>query len=449
MATLRIATLLTVLGLCHSLPPGCSYWKLWDHLNLTTTNTFVANVRPVKSWTSVTTVHIEMVLFSILKLDEKSQTLQVQTWTTTYWSNEFVMWNSADFCGIKVITVPRSMVWIPDINIEEDVSDTSSSQLSPYVNLQMDGWAVTTSRQLLTFTCQLNLKQFPFDQQTCNITFSSMTADAKAIVLKRQTNNSQLTENLITITQGEWDLQNIQINETLKTVKHVTQSQLIYKVTVRRKPMLYVINFIIPLFYFLILDLASFFIHESRGEKLGFKITILLSISVLLLILKDMLPSTEKMLPWIANYCIGIFALVGMSVFEAMTIGFLLSFEENVNESPQHLPSCEEDIQLERTCSRDPLVLTVAGEVTKATPPPASASTECQLLRQILHQIQSCRQELEHSGKKTTRPRFKRLALVIDSIFFVLYFLTVWTFVIYMYTVWAKRYFENYTSDDY
>lgn len=61
------------------------------------------------------------------------------------------------------------------------------------------------------------------------------------------------------------------------------------------------VNFIVPLFYLLVLDLASFFINDARGEKLGFKITILLSISVLLLILKDILPSTEDNLPMIGE----------------------------------------------------------------------------------------------------------------------------------------------------
>lgn len=65
--------------------------------------------------------------------------------------------------------------------------------------------------------------------------------------------------------------------------------------------MLYVVNLIVPLLYFLILDLASFFISEARGEKLGFKVTVLLSISVLLLILQDMLPSTEDTLPMIGE----------------------------------------------------------------------------------------------------------------------------------------------------
>ena len=65
--------------------------------------------------------------------------------------------------------------------------------------------------------------------------------------------------------------------------------------------MLYAMNFILPLLYFLVLDVASFFINEARGEKLGFKVTLLLSISVLLLILQDMLPSTSAQLPHIGE----------------------------------------------------------------------------------------------------------------------------------------------------
>ena len=65
--------------------------------------------------------------------------------------------------------------------------------------------------------------------------------------------------------------------------------------------MLYAMNLILPLLYFLVLDVASFFISEARGEKLSFKVTLLLSISVLLLILQDMLPSTTKELPYIGE----------------------------------------------------------------------------------------------------------------------------------------------------
>lgn len=60
------------------------------------------------------------------------------------------------------------------------------------------------------------------------------------------------------------------------------------------------INFQLPILFFLTLDLASFFIPDE-GEKLGFKVTVLLGISVLLLILNDILPSKSHRCPLIGK----------------------------------------------------------------------------------------------------------------------------------------------------
>lgn len=69
----------------------------------------------------------------------------------------------------------------------------------------------------------------------------------------------------------------------------------------KRRPLLHVINFLLPILFFLTLDLASFFIADHRGEKLGFKVTVLLAISVLLLILNDILPAMSNKTPLIGT----------------------------------------------------------------------------------------------------------------------------------------------------
>lgn len=70
----------------------------------------------------------------------------------------------------------------------------------------------------------------------------------------------------------------------------------------RRRPLLHVINFLVPILFFLTLDLASYFIADHRGEKLGFKVTVLLAISVLLLILNEILPSMSNKTPLIGTH---------------------------------------------------------------------------------------------------------------------------------------------------
>lgn len=133
----------------------------------------------------------------------------------------------------------------------------------------------------------------------------------------------------------------------------------------KRRPLLYVINFLLPIVFFLTLDLASFFIADHRGEKLGFKVTVLLAISVLLLILNDILPSMSNKTPLIgtdararmlphrhtipavplslflaATYCIVIFALMLLSLLETILVTYLM--DKNSQDKRWEVNSCED-----------------------------------------------------------------------------------------------------------
>ena len=69
----------------------------------------------------------------------------------------------------------------------------------------------------------------------------------------------------------------------------------------KRRSVLYVVNFMLPILFFLGLDLASFLISDSSGEKLGFKITVLLAVTVMQLILNEILPSSSDRIPLIGK----------------------------------------------------------------------------------------------------------------------------------------------------
>lgn len=71
------------------------------------------------------------------------------------------------------------------------------------------------------------------------------------------------------------------------------------QISMRRKPILYIINFLLPVLFFLALDLASFLISDSGGEKLSFKVTVMLAVTVLQLILNEILPSSSNSIPLI------------------------------------------------------------------------------------------------------------------------------------------------------
>lgn len=64
-------------------------------------------------------------------LHGRKMSLLVQPWTGTpfekvsvffpqKWKNEFLAWNSSDFCGMKLLPISLSLLWVPDVVIREE-----------------------------------------------------------------------------------------------------------------------------------------------------------------------------------------------------------------------------------------------------------------------------------------------------------------------------------------
>ncbi|XP_068193794.1 5-hydroxytryptamine receptor 3A-like isoform X2 [Antennarius striatus] len=443
MAALRLLLLLLTAGGASGGPqPDCSYLGLLKHLQLDSASHHLTVTRPVQNWTRPTYVWVDMLLYSILQVDEKVQTVTSHIWRYMTWTGEFLSWNSTEFCGIPYVIVPASSVWIPDVSILEDVSDTGSTYRSPVVKLYSNGFMSTYSRQRLTTTCHLKLRLFPFDTQRCNITFLSMSSGEDAVHMGAFNNGSALTKfsEQVMVTQGEWQLRKMEIVHDRLRTGETPLSEVVYMVTVVRKPMLYVINLIVPLFALLLLDVASFFIHEARGEKLSFKVTVLLSISVLLLILKDMLPSTEDQLPMIANYCVAIFGFVGFSVLEAILVSHLIDLDGYFGRKAQR--SAQKQKQQEAGGPK-----AAAGEEKAQVKPdqsllPLNPSSSRDLLQQILEAVTSLRKEADRRIREQGDGSYRRVAEIIDTVFFSLYFIGIVVFLSYMYSVWIYYVFQ-------
>ncbi|XP_036068974.1 5-hydroxytryptamine receptor 3A [Oryzias melastigma] len=426
MAALRTLAFLSIIAVSSSQTSECSYFSLIDHLNLTASNEALQIARPVKSWNTTTVVHLDMVLYGILGVHEKSQTVSLHVLIRMSWKNEFLSWNSTEFCGIDVMNIPRSIVWIPDIAIQEDASDTGSVQEDPFLRLDPSGLLSVTSRQQLTYTCQLDLFKFPFDQQNCSLEFSSLSYNRKSVQLETSGNGTMFTalSKKLKMTEGEWTLMELQVTEDAASTPPWMKSRLQYTVLLKRRPFLYVINLILPLLFLLFLDLASFFISESRGEKLSFKVTVLLSIFVLLLNLQTILPSTEEAMPMLAIYCVSIFTLVFLGVLEAVLVSFLIEMDESRREeeraeSPPKRPS-EEQAEEDRTEENQP--------------------DDQNLLNLILDKVLLTLQEVQHERQEKRKSGcFRKLAKLIDVVFFTIYLTTIVVSLIVLFLIWMQN----------
>ncbi|KAF3853812.1 hypothetical protein F7725_014500 [Dissostichus mawsoni] len=107
--------------------------------------------------------------------------------------------------------------------------------------------------------------------------------------------------------QTEWLFIDMTVNK--KTVDNFgfNQSMLVYTINMKRRSALYIANLLVPILFFFCLDLASLLISHKGGEKLSFKVTVLLAVTVMQLILNEILPASSNRIPLIGKAAQGLF----------------------------------------------------------------------------------------------------------------------------------------------
>ncbi|XP_034415224.1 5-hydroxytryptamine receptor 3A-like [Cyclopterus lumpus] len=423
----------------------CSYQDVVDYLNLTADNSVFKMTRPVLDYKHPTVVQLDILLYAILAVIEKTQTFIPFVWVIMMWNNERISWDPAQFCGITQVSVPMEMLWKPDLFIQEMIQKDDSTQ-NPYMYVYHDGKVVVEEGLKVVSTCKMDVHKFPFDTQSCNISVGSAIHCVDEIRLRPFSNTSRVTQfsQELIKTQGEWEFLQLSVSGHNFTFGDRSWNILIYTFTMKRRPLLHVTNFMLPVLFFLILDLASFFIADHRGEKLGFKVTVLLAISVLLLILNDILPSVSNKTPLIATYCIVIFALMLLSVLETILVTYLmekdsqeklgLSDDREVQREAVKNRNTEEKKQTRClcVCKASDELLPVAQEVVSGI-----QSVEFNALLLILEELKGLQNTLTlRLSCRQNRGKFSQWAARINRAFFIFYVTTVPVFLSLIFIAW-------------
>ncbi|XP_075693052.1 5-hydroxytryptamine receptor 3A-like isoform X2 [Rhinoderma darwinii] len=313
----------------------CSFFDLAQNL---TNNEDIPGpaVRPVKDWRTPTTVYIDLSLYTVVSLDTSLQSLTTYNWFLMEWQNEFINWDPEDFCGMDKIVIPGQNLWLPDLYVYEMTEGSDNSPVIPYFFISSDGFITDSKPLRIVSTCNLDIYKFPFDKQICNLTFGSYTHTVKDIIMLPKLNSSEVNLNSqnVFVSKGDWALLDISVTNTTLVSEGEGYSQVIFKISIKRAPVVYIINLIIPSCFLVLLDIVSMFIQMGTGERLGFKITVVLGFSVLLLILNDMLPNSDN------PPVLGIFCCVCLAVMVVSTIGSIItSYMLMLSESQPIVPA--------------------------------------------------------------------------------------------------------------
>ncbi|XP_061870120.1 5-hydroxytryptamine receptor 3A-like [Colius striatus] len=331
-------------------PPEPTLRRLSQHLLAH----YQKGTRPVQDWRTTTNVAIDLMVYAILSVDEKNQVLTTYIWYRQHWTDEFLRWDPASFDNLTQISLPVESIWVPDILINEFV-DVGKSPHVPYVYVSHHGEVQNLKPIQVMTACSLDIYNFPFDVQNCSLTFTSWLHHIRDLNLSlwRQPELVKFDRSVF-MNQGEWELLYVlSCFQEFSVKSSDSYAEMKFYVVIRRRPLFYTVSLLLPSIFLMVMDIIGFYLPPNSGERVSFKITLLLGYSVFLIIVSDTLPATAVGTPLIGIYFVVCMALLVISLTETILIVRLV----HKQDLQPHVPEWVKHLLLERAtvllCIRD------------------------------------------------------------------------------------------------
>ena len=163
-------------------------------------------------------------------------------------------------------------------------------------NGQVDLWSKPT---LVKSTCKVDVKYFPFDEQLCSMKFGSWTYTSFQMNLDKHTDKPDLSTFVV---NEQWDLKFVVAHRNIEKYECCPERyhDVTFYIGLKRKPLYYIYNLIMPCILLSSLSMLGFFMPYDVGVvKVSLSITLILSLTVFLLLVAEMMPRTSDEVPLI------------------------------------------------------------------------------------------------------------------------------------------------------
>ncbi|GBL78634.1 Neuronal acetylcholine receptor subunit alpha-7 [Araneus ventricosus] len=254
-----------------------------------------------------------------------------------------LVWNHTEFGGIKVVRIPADKVWRPDIILYNNAdSQYNNAILSTNVIISSDGNLTWLSSAIFRSSCKINVAWFPFDEQNCSMKFASWSYDGFRVNVIIQTKEGDLSNY---VENGEWDLITMLVerNEVYYSCCQEPYPDVTFHIVLRRRPLFYVFNLILPCMLITGIALLSFYMPSDSGEKVTLGITTLLSMTVFLMVIGESMPPTSDTVPLIVPPSMEVSTLKLAYRMKRLPAGVVQKFKREMPayESSRHLTTVQ------------------------------------------------------------------------------------------------------------
>ncbi|XP_008013897.3 neuronal acetylcholine receptor subunit alpha-3 isoform X2 [Chlorocebus sabaeus] len=270
-------------------------------------------IRPVANVSDPVIIHFEVSMSQLVKVDEVNQIMETNLWLKQIWNDYKLKWNPSDYGGTEFMRVPAQKIWKPDIVLYNNAVGDFQVDDKTKALLKYTGEVTWIPPAIFKSSCKIDVTYFPFDYQNCTMKFGSWSYDKAKIDLVLIGSSMNLKDYW---ESGEWAIikapgykHDIKYNCCEEIYPDIT-----YSLYIRRLPLFYTINLIIPCLLISFLTVLVFYLPSDCGEKVTLCISVLLSLTVFLLVITETIPSTSLVIPLIGEYLLFTMIFVTLSI---------------------------------------------------------------------------------------------------------------------------------------
>uniref|UniRef100_A0A8C8JJD9 Cholinergic receptor, nicotinic, alpha 4b n=1 Tax=Oncorhynchus tshawytscha TaxID=74940 RepID=A0A8C8JJD9_ONCTS len=329
--------------------------------------------RPVANTSDVVLVHFGLSIAQLIDVDEKNQMMTTNVWVKQEWNDYKLRWNPEEYENVTSIRIPSEIIWRPDIVLYNNADGDFAVTHLTKAHLFYDGRIKWMPPAIYKSSCSIDVTFFPFDQQNCKMKFGSWTYDrAKIDLISIASDVDQMDY----WESGEWVIINAVGKYNTKKYECCTEiyPDITYYFIIRRLPLFYTINLIIPCLLISCLTVLVFYLPSQCGEKITLCISVLLSLTVFLLLITEIIPSTSLVIPLIGEYLLFTMIFVTLSII-------ITVFVLNVHHRSPRTHGMPHWVRR--------VFLDLVPRVLFMKRPPATAKQNCRKLIEMMHRTSS------------------------------------------------------------
>ncbi|XP_061767348.1 acetylcholine receptor subunit alpha-like isoform X2 [Nerophis ophidion] len=259
-------------------------------------------VRPVNHFSEAVVVTVGLQLIQLISVDEVNQIVTSNVRVKQQWTDVNLHWNPDDYGGIRKIRIPSTDIWKPDLVLYNNADGDFAIIHETKVLLEHTGKITWNPPAIFKSYCEIIVLHFPFDLQNCSMKLGTWTYDGRLVVINPDNDRPDLSNFM---ESGEWVLKDY------RSWKHWVYYtccperpylDITYHFLMLRLPLYFIVNVIIPCMLFSFLTGLVFYLPTDSGEKMTLSISVLLSLTVFLLVIVELIPSTSSAVPLIGKY---------------------------------------------------------------------------------------------------------------------------------------------------